>query len=214
MENTIHSLRNDYKLNALDEKRVNKNPMVQFRLWFGEMLAEDFKEPTAVVLATSSKKGKPSARVVLLKDYSDQGFLFFTNYSSRKGKELTENPRAALLFYWDKLERQVRIEGMVKKTGKEISDNYFDSRPKQSRISAVVSPQSQVVANRSVLEKKVEALQTKFPGDTKVPRPEGWGGFVFKPDYFEFWQGRSSRLHDRIIYTLSKGKWKISRLAP
>lgn len=214
MKNSLHSLRNDYKLKELNESDVDKDPMEQFRKWFGEMLLEDFKEPTAVTLATSTKKGKPSVRTVLMKDYSEDGFLFFTNYTSRKGKELTENPRAAMLFFWDKMERQIRIEGTVKKTDKTVSDTYFESRPRQSRLSAIVSPQSKVIANRRVLEKKVESLQAKYPDGTAIPRPAAWGGFVLKPTYFEFWQGRSSRLHDRIVYTLSKGKWKRSRIAP
>lgn len=214
MKNAIHSLRNDYKLKELNESEVDKDPMEQFRKWFGEMLLQDFKEPTAVTLATSTRKGKPSVRTVLMKDYSSEGFLFFTNYSSRKGRELAQNPRAAMLFYWDKLERQIRIEGIVKKADKAISDHYFDSRPRQSRIGAIASPQSKVIPNRAVLEKKVEALQAKYRDDTRIPRPAGWGGYVFKPTYFEFWQGRTNRLHDRIVYTLSKGKWKRSRIAP
>lgn len=214
MKKPLHALRNEYQLKSFDEKDAKKNPLEQFRAWFDEMLSEQFKEPGAVVLATSSKGGKPSARVVLLKQFDESGFVFFTNYQSKKGKELSENPRAALLFYWDKLERQVRIEGKVVKTNAQISGAYFDSRPRQSRIGAIASPQSKVIAGRSALEKRMKTLQHEFPDDAHIPRPDNWGGFILKPAYFEFWQGRSSRLHDRIAYSHSKGRWKISRLAP
>ncbi len=201
-------------MNTLSEKNAERHPVDQFDKWFRDVLKRKFKEPAAVMLATATTGGKPSARAVLMKDFSKEGFVFFTNYSSRKGRELQKNPKAAMLFYWDVLERQVRVEGAVTKAGKEISDKYFDSRPRLSRISAIASPQSRILADRTMLEKKVNELTTKFEGQEKIPRPAHWGGFILKPTYFEFWQGRPNRLHDRIIYVLSKGKWKMSRLAP
>ena len=164
MRKKLHHLRNDYAADALIEEHAGKHPVAQFQKWFDDLLKSSYKEPTAVILATSSRNGKPSARTVLMKEFSKDGFVFFTNYKSRKGQELEDNPRAALLFYWDVLERQVRIEGTVKKTDTKISDEYFDSRPRQSRISAVASPQSKIVDDRFVLERKVKELEEKFSG--------------------------------------------------
>jgi len=201
-------------MNLLTEDRVEKHPYLQFDKWFKDVLKADFREPTAVILATSTRRGKPSARAVLMKEYNENGFVFYTNYQSRKGRELDENPRAALLFYWDRLERQVRVEGKVSKVSSRQSDDYFGIRPRESRIGAIASPQSEVIKDRMVLEKKVAELAKKFEAIETIPRPVHWGGYTLKPTYFEFWQGQPNRLHDRIAYLLSKGNWKIKRLAP
>ena len=178
------------------------------------MLKADFKEPTAVALASSTKTGKPSVRMVLMKEYSKEGFVFYTNYKGRKGKELLENPNAALLFFWDRLEQQVRIEGKVKKVSEKESDDYFNIRPRESRIGAIASTQSAVLKSRVTLEKKIAELTKKYEAHEVIPRPAHWGGFILKPTYFEFWQGRPSRLHDRIAYKLSGKTWKIYRMFP
>ena len=205
---------NNNSADALSEENTEKHPTDQFKKWYHDVLKANFKEPTAVILATSRRNGKPSVRTVLMKDFSEEGFVFFTNYQSRKGRELKQNPKAAMLFYWDTLMRQVRVEGTVQKVSPDISDKYFDSRPRQSRISAIASPQSAVIESRFDLEKKAARLESKFFGRLKIPRPANWGGYILKPTYFEFWQGRENRLHDRIIYVLAKGKWMIKRLAP
>lgn len=201
-------------METFSKKDLRKHPADLFDKWFQEMLQAGFKEPQAVALATSAKNGKPSVRMVLMKEYSAEGFVFFTNYYSRKGKELMENPSAALLFFWDKLERQVRIEGAVKKVSAQESDAYFNIRPRESRIGAIASTQSSVLKNRSQLENKVIALTKQFAADEIIPRPAHWGGFLLKPRYFEFWQGRPSRLHDRIAYKLSGKSWKTFRMFP
>ncbi|GIV34934.1 MAG: pyridoxine/pyridoxamine 5'-phosphate oxidase [Chitinophagales bacterium] len=198
----------------LSEETIEKNPFDQFEKWFNDVLKANFKEPTAVALATCSRDLKPSVRMVLMKDFSREGFVFYTNYMSRKGREIEENPKAALLFYWDILERQVRVEGLIEKVPDSVSDKYFDSRPRESRIGALASPQSQVIASREVLEQKVAELQKQFGDNEKIPRPPHWGGYVLSPRYFEFWESRPSRLHDRIAYVLSDKTWKIFRLAP
>ncbi|MFL5753296.1 MAG: pyridoxamine 5'-phosphate oxidase [Bacteroidia bacterium] len=208
----IKELRKDFSGELLDEHEVSENPVIQFELWFKEAIKANANEPNAMVLSTASHN-KPSARVVLLREYGDKGFSFFTNYNSRKGKDLSENPFACLTFFWPELERQIRIEGIAEVNTKEASDNYFNSRPRNSRIGAWSSPQSKVIRNREELEKLVSDFNKKYPGEN-VPRPEHWGGYILKPTYFEFWQGRPSRLHDRICYTLENGKWKIERLAP
>ncbi|PUZ26505.1 Pyridoxamine 5'-phosphate oxidase [Chitinophaga costaii] len=210
----IADLRRDYKLASLDESGVAAQPIAQFDKWWQEATHSDIAEPNAMTLATSTKSGKPSARIVLLKSYDAEGFMFFTNYESRKGHELAENPYVTLLFFWQELERQVRIEGVVSKATASISDQYYDSRPLGSRIGAIASPQSQVIADRALLEEQVHLLAEKYVLD--VPkRPVYWGGYVVKPTAVEFWQGRSNRLHDRILYTqIGEGQWKIARLAP
>jgi pyridoxamine 5'-phosphate oxidase len=208
----IKELRKDFSGELLDENAVAKNPVTQFDLWFKEAVKANANEPNAMVVSTAHNN-KPSARIVLLREYGDNGFAFFTNYQSRKGKDLSENPNACLTFFWPELERQVRIEGKTIVNTKEASDNYFNSRPRNSRIGAWSSPQSKVIKNREELEKLVTDFDKKYP-DENVPRPEHWGGYLVKPEYFEFWQGRPSRLHDRICYTLENGKWKIERLAP
>jgi pyridoxamine 5'-phosphate oxidase len=206
-------IRNDYKLKVLDESRVNHNPLQQFEIWLNEAIDIKANEPTAMVLATSTPTGIPSARIVLLKALSDEGFVFFTNYSSRKGKEMAVNQNVALLFHWRELERQVRIEGVGVKTSSRISDEYFQSRPFESRLSAVISNQSQVVPNREYLEKLWEGQQSKSIG-SMIERPSDWGGYLVEPVQIEFWQGRQNRLHDRVLYSKKGADWVISRLAP
>ena len=196
----------------LTKSTVDKNPFKQFEAWYGEVLNSDIKEPTAVTLATSSKDGTPSARTVLLKGFDEDGFVFFTNYESRKGKNLIENPVGELLFYWMDLQRQVRISGRVEKTSREESEEYFKTRPLKSRIGAWASKQSNVIPDREYLEKQFAEFEKKFGDD--IPLPPHWGGFRLIPEQFEFWQGRESRLHDRICYKKKDGEWEIVRLAP
>jgi len=210
----IASLRRNYALQSLSESDVLHEPIAQFALWFEEALSSQLPEPNAMTLATADLSGRPSARTVLLKGFDKQGFVFYTNYESRKGKELTENPQAALLFTWLELERQIRIEGKVEKVTRDESLAYFQSRPKGSQIGAWASPQSRVIEGRLVLEKQVASLQTQYAQDDKLPLPPFWGGYRLRPDCIEFWQGRESRLHDRICYKRSDNGWKIERLAP
>ncbi|AFH48954.1 pyridoxamine 5'-phosphate oxidase [Ignavibacterium album JCM 16511] len=210
-ENTLNNLRKNYQKGELLESQINPNPLRQFEIWFEEVFKSNIYEPNAMILATSSGN-KPSARVVLLKGFDERGFKFYTNYNSRKGRELTSNPNAALLFYWMELERQVRIEGRVEKLSKEESLEYFNSRPLESRYGALASNQSEVIPNREFLERKFFELKEKY-GDNP-PMPESWGGFLLIPELFEFWQGRPGRLHDRIVYEKSEKSWKIYRLSP
>lgn len=211
----IKNLRQDYRLESLDIADVQANPFDQFKKWFQEALDAQLPEPNAMTLATATPDGKPTLRVVLLKSFDYEGFVFYTNYSSRKGKELAANPYAALNFLWLELERQVRIEGTVEKVSAADSEAYFQSRPKGSQIGAWASPQSTVIPDRKTLEENVQQLITVYEKEVSLPRPEHWGGFVIKPTLMEFWQGRSNRLHDRMQYTLqADGNWKIERLAP
>lgn len=213
MNNSIADIRRDYKLQSLLESDVATNPIQQFTKWWQEAINSNIDEVNAMTLATSTIDGKPSARTVLLKDYDEQGFVFFTNYNSHKGKELNENPNAALVFFWKELERQIRIEGRVQKIETTKSDNYFNSRPISSRIGAWSSPQSEVIESREILETNEQNFIEKF-GEV-IPRPAHWGGYIIQPNVIEFWQGRSSRLHDRLQYTLMEnGVWKMERLAP
>jgi pyridoxamine 5'-phosphate oxidase len=211
----IADLRQDYLLESLDVSDVNANPFLQFEKWFAEALKSEILEPNAMTLATVSSEGKPSARVVLLKGLEPDGFVFYSNYDSRKGQNMNQNPHVALCFNWLDLQRQVRIEGTVSKVSDEISTAYFNSRPKSSRIGAWSSPQSQIVENRAFLEENYKNLTQKYENTEGVPRPENWGGYIVKPTLIEFWQGRSSRLHDRVVYEkIETGAWKIERLAP
>lgn len=212
IQQAIADIRKDYKLRTLDESDIAANPITQFGRWWNEALHSEIDEVNAMTLATAGKDGLPSARIVLLKSYDEKGFVFFTNYQSDKGKQLAENPHAALVFFWKELERQVRIEGTVEKIAAADSDEYFNSRPLGSRIGAWASPQSSVISSRELLETNVEHYTNSFGSD--VSRPPHWGGYVVHPVKMEFWQGRSSRLHDRLLYTQQDGGWKIERLAP
>jgi pyridoxamine 5'-phosphate oxidase len=206
----LSNQRRNYVKHELTEDKVSPNPFEQFGWWFEDAGQSGIIEPNAMSLGTATKSGKPSVRIVLLKSFDENGFVFYTNYHSRKGHELEENNQASLLFFWDALERQVRIEGEVEKVEVHLSEEYFSNRPYESRLSAIVSEQSEEIPSRRYLEDKLEDL--KASGHIK--RPEHWGGFRLKPVYFEFWQGRASRLHDRIVYAFENGAWKIKRLAP
>jgi len=210
----LESLRSNYALSGLHETDLLGNPFQQFQLWLEQAIAAELPEPNAMTLATLSEEGKPIARMVLLKGLDEKGFVFYTNYDSAKGKQLTETDSAALVFWWAGLERQVRVEGTVEKVSSEESDAYFQSRPKASQLGAWASPQSQVIESREVLEKRLAQFEEKYATE-KVPRPPHWGGFRVIPTAIEFWQGRPSRLHDRIRYELDeKGDWFYQRLAP
>jgi pyridoxamine 5'-phosphate oxidase len=208
----LAQLRNDYALKTLDEREADRDPMKQFGVWMAEAILARVPEPTAMTLATANRNGRPSARIVLLKGVDPRGFVFFTNYDSRKGKELARNPQAALTFLWKELERQVRIEGTVEKVSPGESSAYYATRPLGSRIGAWASPQSETIESRAWLEKRWDELG-KQHGENP-PLPPHWGGYRVIPDYLEFWQGRRSRLHDRVAYTRAEREWKIARLAP
>lgn len=210
---SIADLRKDYTQAELDEADALANPFDFFQLWFDQALKADLPEPNAMTLATVNADGKPSARIVLIKGLDQRGITFFTNYESRKGQELAQNPNAAILFHWTELERQVRIEGRVEQCSPQESDAYYLSRPAGSRLGAWASPQSQVIESRTVLEQRVKMAAEELQGDPKI-RPPFWGGYRLVPEFFEFWQGRPSRLHDRLAYTLKSGQWVMSRLAP
>ena len=211
---SLAELRKNYSLGSLDVADVDRNPIRQFDAWFAQAVDAKLPEPNTMTLATVDSRGRPSARIVLVKGVDEQGFVFFTNYESRKGRELADNPYASLLFYWIELERQVRIEGKVVKTSPAESDQYFESRPLGSRIGAWASEQSQVIESRAVLEAREKEISTQY--GEHPPRPPHWGGYRLIPDAIEFWQGRPSRLHDRLLYTRSAdgGDWQIARLSP
>jgi pyridoxamine 5'-phosphate oxidase len=209
----VAGLRKEYTRAGLAESDVAADPIEQFRRWFDAALDAGLHEPNAMTVATATPGGRPSARVVLLKGFDERGFVFYTNYEGRKGRELEENPRAALLFYWGELERQVRIEGTVSRVSEEESDAYHVSRPRGSRLGAWASEQSRTVEGRGVLEDRVRGLEAEYEG-REVPRPPFWGGYRVEPEVAEFWQGRESRLHDRISYRRSAEGWEIERLQP
>jgi pyridoxamine 5'-phosphate oxidase len=209
----IQDLRKNYKLKSLDQKDVLENPYEQFSVWFEETLNSHLPEPNAMILATATKDGKPSIRTLLLKGYDENGFIFYTNYESRKGKELANNKNASILFFWPELERQIRLEGTVEKIPQEESKKYFDTRPYKSRIGAWASNQSEVIENRFYIVKKFIKYFIKFHSKD-IPLPPYWGGYLLKPDTFEFWQGRANRLHDRVMYRFENKIWKIERLSP
>ncbi|MBZ8179131.1 pyridoxamine 5'-phosphate oxidase [Oscillatoria salina] len=214
MDIPVSELRKNYTRAGLSEADAELNPFKQFQTWFQQALKAQLSEPNAMTLATANLDGTPSARIVLLKDFDEQSFVFYTNYSSYKGQQLADNARAALVFWWAELERQVRIAGRVEKVSPEESDEYFHSRPENSQIGAWVSNQSQVIESREVLEQRFQELQTKY-GEQEIPRPPHWGGYRVIPEEIEFWQGRPSRLHDRLRYRrVENNTWIRERLAP
>ena len=214
MNKDIADIRTDYTKASLDFEQTATNPISQFRKWFEEAKKAEVPDPNAMTLSTVAGNKRPAARIVLLKDIQEDGLVFFTNYESRKGHEIEQNPFGALTFFWQALERQVRIEGRIEKVDSAVSDAYFASRPRGSQVGAWASPQSQEIQSRGMLEINEKNLEEKFTGQD-IPRPEHWGGYIVRPDYVEFWQGRSSRLHDRIVYELQPNhSWSRKRLAP
>ena len=209
----IANIRKDYIQGVLSEQDVFPDAIQQFEKWWSEAIASEIEEPNAMTVATINEQGFPSARIVLVKDISDEGFSFFSNYNSDKGQQISAQDRVALLFFWKELERQVRIEGTIEKLSDADSDAYFASRPRGSKIAAWSSPQSEIIADRSVLDQRVQQYEEKFQNQD-VPRPPHWGGYLVRPLSIEFWQGRSSRMHDRLKYIKEGNGWKIERLAP
>jgi pyridoxamine 5'-phosphate oxidase len=214
MTNQIAQLRQEYSAQVLLEETAAPDPFMQFQIWWQQVIDAEITEPNAMTLATASADGVPAARIVLLKGFDKDGFVFFTNYNSFKGQQLAENPKACLVFFWKELERQVRITGLVAPVPAAESDAYFNARPEGSRIGAWASPQSQVIENRNWLDAQYNQKAEELSGTT-IQRPPHWGGYVVRPVLVEFWQGRPSRLHDRLQYALQDdGRWKIERLAP
>ena len=210
----INKLRNDFSLQTLDEALVNKDPVLQFAKWFKEAVEAKVPDPNTMIVSTVSPEGKPTSRVVSLRNFNKNGFSFYTNYNSKKGKDISANPNVCLNFFWPQLERQLRVDGVATMQTTEESDLYFNSRPKESQLGAWASPQSEKVSSRKEIDEKLAKITEKFNGK-EISRPPFWGGYTVKPTSLEFWQGRPSRLHDRILYTiLSDNSWKIERLAP
>ena len=210
----IANIRKDYRKATLDVSSVDQDPLVQFEKWFGEALQAEVHEPNAMNLATVNENGRPSARMVLLKGLESKRFVFYTNYQSKKGKELERNPACALTFFWPELERQVRVEGIASRVNTELSDIYFKSRPRESQLGAWASPQSTLIENRAILQQRFQDIEEKFRNQPVLPRPHQWGGFQVEPLEIEFWQGGAGRLHDRVHYVRVDNVWKIYRLAP
>lgn len=210
----ISELRTEYTRATLDQATVDKNPIAQFEKWFHEALEAEVLEANAMTLSTVTESGRPTARIVLLKGIEQNKFLFYTNYQSQKGKELDNNPACALTFFWPELERQVRIEGISERLESSVSEAYFQSRPRSSQIGAWASPQSTIIKDRSLLEVRAREIEKRFAGNEILPKPNQWGGYAIEPFEIEFWQGRPSRLHDRIVYYKSENQWVIHRLAP
>lgn len=213
LKDHINKLREDFTKGTLNETDVNTDPALQFELWLQQAVESKINEVQAVHLSSVSLEGKPSSRIVYLREFQNNNYSFYTNYNSKKAQQLFKNPNAAFTFFWPDLERQVRMEGVVVKASAAQSDSYFNQRPYESKIGAWASEQSHLLNSREELEKKVEELKKQYSPET-IKRPEFWGGLILKVNYYEFWQGRKSRLHDRICYELKKGNWKISRLAP
>ena len=209
----LYNFRKNYKLDSLSKEEVDENPISQFKKWMNEAISFKITEPNAMTLATATPDGVPSARVLLLKSFDNKGFVFYTNYESRKAKELAKNPHACIVFDWHIMERQIIIEGVVKKVSAEESDKYFNSRPEDSQLGAWISPQSTFIDDREELENRRVKIESMFK-DKLITRPPNWGGYILKPRTIEFWQGRESRLHDRIIYINVDKEWIVRRLAP
>ncbi len=215
VRNYLNVIRRDFANRPLTEDSVKKDPVEQYSVWFEEAVGAQLLDPYAMCLSTVDKQGFPSSRIVYVRDLIDGNFVFYTNYNSSKSKEIEANPKVSVNFFWGELERQIRMRGEVKKTSPEVSDKYFAGRPRESQIGAWASKQSEVLSSREALEKEVERLTEKFKNVEQIPRPDFWGGYEIIPNYFEFWQGRPSRLHDRIAYEKTpKGDWEIKRLNP
>jgi len=212
--NELHNLRVVYNKSQLLEEEAGRDPIALFELWFAEAIEEKLPDANACTLATADSEGRPSARIILLKEFDHHGFVFYTNYNSRKGRELEENPQAALCFYWPQMEKQVRIEGYVQRVSGEESEAYFRTRPRESQLGARASAQSKVVADRAELDAEYAELEQSYSGETSIPLPATWGGYRLQPDVMEFWQGRANRLHDRLRFARIKDGWKRDRLAP
>lgn len=210
----LADLRKEYSLKNLDSKAVFGDPIRQFEKWVEEAIEARVNEPNAMTLSTITSDGRPSARIVLLKGIEDGQFVFYTNLQSQKGKELSASPACALTFFWPELERQVRIEGSATQVTDEVAERYFQSRPRSSQVGAWTSPQSSIIASRQILDERALEIEKRFKGENILPKPKQWGGFSVLPTEIEFWQGRPSRLHDRIVYYLVDGNWSIHRLAP
>lgn len=213
LRNYLNQIRRDFADKPLEEQSVNENPFLQFSVWFEEAVNAQLLDPYAMLISTVDEIGLPHSRVVYLRNISDEGMVFYTNYNSQKGKNISASNKIAITFFWVELERQIRIEGTVKKVSEELSDKYFAARPRESQLGAWASNQSETIKNRAELEENLKHFTEKFKG-VDVPRPPHWGGYIVEPTKFEFWQGRPSRLHDRLIYTKNNNEWVISRIAP